>query len=148
MEAYGERNRGGVRVVPDLRTLADDEPTRLAVLGDEDEIGGLDRRLNAALDGDLYVTGRCRRCARYSIPAAASATASGGSLTTWVPREQTVACGNGYEDVEMLRWAGFGVASHEAVPDARAAADVVARPIEEDGVAVVIEELLDRGELG
>ena len=56
VEAYSERNRGGVRVVSDLRTLAHDEPTRLAVLGAEDEIGELDRRLNEALDGELYVT--------------------------------------------------------------------------------------------
>ena len=65
-----------------------------------------------------------------------------------IRREQTVACGNSYEDVEMLRWAGFGVASYEAVPQAKQAADVVARPIEEDGVAIVIEDLLERGELG
>ncbi len=149
VEAYGERNRGGVRIVSDLRTLAHDEPTRLAVLGDEDEIDGLDRRLNAALDGDLFVT--------RSLPTLCEILHPGGGKRNglrWladhlgVPREQTVACGNGHEDIEMLRWAGFGVASHEAVPEARHAADVVARPIEEDGVAIVIEELLDRGELG
>ena len=149
VEAYGERNRGGVRVVSDLRTLADDEPTRLAVLGDEDEIDGLDRRLNAALDGDLYVT--------RSLPTLCEILHPGGGKRNglrWladhlgVAREETVACGNGHEDIEMLEWAGFGVASHEAVPEARQAADVVARPIEDDGVAIVIEELLDRGELG
>ena len=149
VEAYGERNRGGVRVVSDLRTLADDEPTRLAVLGDEDEIGELDRRLNAALDGELYVT--------RSLPTLCEILHPDGGKRSglqWladhlgVRREQTVACGNSYEDVEMLRWAGFGVASYEAVPQAKQAADVVARPIEEDGVAIVIEDLLERGELG
>ena len=69
-------------------------------------------------------------------------------LPLGIRREQTVACGNSYEDVEMLRWAGLGVASHEAVPQAKEAADLVARPIEEDGVAIVIEDLLGRGEIG
>ena len=149
VEAYGERNRGGVRVAPDLRALAGERPTRLAVLGDEDEIGELDRRLNAALGGDLYVT--------RSLPTLCEILHPGGGKRNglrWladhlgVRREQTVACGNGYEDVEMLTWAGFGVASHEAVPEAQRAADVVARPIDEDGVAIIIEELLDRGEIG
>jgi Cof subfamily protein (haloacid dehalogenase superfamily) len=149
VEAYSERNKGGVQVVSDLRTLAADRPTRLAVLGDENEIGDLDARLSAALDGELYVT--------RSLPTLCEILHPDGGKhrgLQWlaghlgIPREQTVACGNGYEDVEMLRWAGLGVASDEAVPKAKEAADVVARPIEEDGVALVIEDLLDRCEIG
>ena len=44
-----------------------------------------------------------------------------------VPRERTVACGDGHNDVDMLRWAGLGVAVAEAAPDVQAAADVVCR---------------------
>jgi hypothetical protein len=149
VEAYSERNKGGVQVVSDLRTLAADQPTRLAALGDEDEIGKLDASLNAALNGDLYVT--------RSLPTLCEILHPDGGKhrgLQWlaehlgVPREQTIACGNSYEDVEMLRWAGLSVASNEAVPKAKEAADLVARPIEEDGCAVIIEDLLDRGEIG
>ena len=45
-------------------------------------------------------------------------------------------------DVAMLRWAGVGYAMADGHPDAVAAADRVAPPCAEDGVAQVVEELL------
>jgi hydroxymethylpyrimidine pyrophosphatase-like HAD family hydrolase len=62
--------------------------------------------------------------------------------------EQVVAFGNGYNDVHMLRWAGLGVAIGGAVPQALAAADRTGPPVEEDGVAQVLEELLAQGMFG
>jgi hypothetical protein len=40
-------------------------------------------------------------------------------------RERTVACGDAQNDLDMLRWAGLGVAVAEAGPDVRAAAGLV-----------------------
>ena len=40
-------------------------------------------------------------------------------------RERTVACGDGPNDIDMLRWAGLGVAVAEAAPEVLAAADLV-----------------------
>lgn len=57
------------------------------------------------------------------------------------PRD-TVAFGDGANDVEMLAWAGQSWAMANAVPEAVAAADHRARSNAEDGVARVIEELL------
>ena len=53
-----------------------------------------------------------------------------------------VAFGDMPNDVPMLRWAGRGYAMGGGHPEAVAAASHVAPPIEEDGVARVIEELL------
>ena len=149
VEAYSQRNKGGVCVVPDLRTLASKEPTRLAVLGDESEIGELDARLKAALDGELYVTRSLPTLCEILHP-------NGGKhrAMAWlcrylgIPREQTIACGNSHEDAEMLRWAGLGIASGDSVPEVLEVADVVAPPVEEDGIAQVLEGLLERGEVG
>lgn len=55
---------------------------------------------------------------------------------------EVVTFGDNNNDVEMLRWAGLGVAMGNAVPDALEAADEVTLHHEEDGVAVVIERLL------
>ena len=57
--------------------------------------------------------------------------------------EQAMAFGDGLNDVSMLRDAGVGVAMANASAAVRAAADRVAPSNEEDGVACVIEELLD-----
>lgn len=55
---------------------------------------------------------------------------------------EVVAFGDMPNDVEMLRWAGRGYAMAGAHPEALAAADAVAPPAEEDGVATVLAELL------
>jgi hydroxymethylpyrimidine pyrophosphatase-like HAD family hydrolase len=53
-----------------------------------------------------------------------------------VRREDVLAIGDGTNDVEMLRWAGRGVAMGNAADEAVDAADHVTAPLEEDGVAV------------
>lgn len=59
-----------------------------------------------------------------------------------VDRTDTVAFGDMPNDVGMLRWAGTGYAMADGHPDAIAAADHLAPPCHEDGVAQVVEELL------
>ncbi|WP_436499018.1 HAD family hydrolase [Actinokineospora sp. HUAS TT18] len=55
---------------------------------------------------------------------------------------EVLAFGDGVADADMLRWAGRGVAVADAHPDALAAADLVAAPCAEDGVAAVLEDFL------
>lgn len=59
-----------------------------------------------------------------------------------VDRADTVAFGDMPNDVAMLRWAGTGFAMADGHPDAIAAADRLAPPCAEDGVAQVVEALL------
>lgn len=59
-----------------------------------------------------------------------------------VAREETVAFGDGTNDISMLRFAGLGVAMGNADFLVKAAADTVTEDNEHDGVARVIERLL------
>jgi len=59
-----------------------------------------------------------------------------------VRAERTVAIGDGRNDLEMLAWAARGVAMGNADDVVRAAADEVAPPLADDGVAAVLESLL------
>ncbi|GAB3247503.1 HAD family hydrolase [Kineococcus gypseus] len=63
-----------------------------------------------------------------------------------VPHERTLAVGDGRNDVEMLQWAARGVAMGNAPEEVRAAADEVTSHVDEDGLAEVLEALLDAGE--
>ncbi|WP_380164569.1 HAD family hydrolase [Jannaschia sp. R86511] len=63
-----------------------------------------------------------------------------------VDRADVVAFGDMPNDVAMLRWAGTGYAMTDGHPAAVAAADHLAPPCAEDGVAQVVERLLaERG---
>ncbi|WP_338075024.1 HAD family hydrolase [Kineococcus vitellinus] len=61
-----------------------------------------------------------------------------------VERSATLAVGDGRNDVEMLRWAGRGVAMGNAPAEVQAVADEVTASVDDDGLALVLEELLAR----
>jgi Cof subfamily protein (haloacid dehalogenase superfamily) len=56
-----------------------------------------------------------------------------------VDRSDVLAIGDGRNDLEMLSWAGRGVAMGQAVEEVRASADDVTAPVHEDGAAVELD---------
>ncbi|HEY6794285.1 MAG TPA: HAD family hydrolase [Kineosporiaceae bacterium] len=59
-----------------------------------------------------------------------------------VPPARALAVGDGRNDLEMFAWAGRSVAMGQAVPEVIAAADEVTAPVADDGLALVLERLL------
>ena len=57
-------------------------------------------------------------------------------------REELIACGDGMNDIPMLRIAGMGVAMENAAAAVKAFAGFVTRSNEEDGVAHAIERFI------
>lgn len=53
-------------------------------------------------------------------------------------REELIACGDGMNDIPMLKYAGLGVAMENAYPDVKACADEIAPSNDDDGVAKII----------
>ena len=53
-----------------------------------------------------------------------------------VAQADVLAIGDGRNDIEMLRWAGRGVAMGQAVEEVKAAADAVTETVYDDGVVV------------
>ncbi|MBN2176353.1 MAG: HAD family phosphatase [Demequinaceae bacterium] len=62
--------------------------------------------------------------------------------TLGIRREGIVAAGDDRGDVEMLRWAGMGVAMGQSCSMVKEAADVVAGPVDKDGIVPIIEFLI------
>ena len=60
-----------------------------------------------------------------------------------IPIEETVAVGDNLNDLSMVRAAGLGVSVANGVPALQVAADLVIPSIAEDGVATLIERVLD-----
>ena len=64
-----------------------------------------------------------------------------------IPLSQTMAIGDQDNDVSMLEVAGLAIAVQNASPAAKQAADAIAPPVEEDGVARAIQTyILDKDE--
>ncbi len=64
-----------------------------------------------------------------------------------IPQAETIAVGDSGNDNSMIAWAGLGVAMGNALPEVLEVADVVAPPVEADGLADVIEHYILRKEL-
>ena len=148
VRAYSERNGVPVNVVQDLGRVPL-EMTRLVVAGGESEIQMLETQLKARFDSRLYVTRSLSYFCEILHPQGGKDKALAwlcGHLG--VSRHETIAFGNGYNDVLMLGWAGLGVAIGDAVPEVLEVADKIAPPEDRDGVAEVLEEMLERGLIG
>ena len=124
---YAEHVEVGIDTVDDLEAeVLRRPPTKLVLVtspADVDEIlPGLQERWR----GRLYVT----RSQPDYIEFADGSVSKSGALA-WlcdrlgVEREAVVALGDGMNDVDMLEWAGLGVAVAEAAEPVRAAADLV-----------------------
>ena len=57
-------------------------------------------------------------------------------------RENMIACGDGFNDISMIKYAGVGVAMANAQEEVKAVADYITASNDEDGVAQVIYEMI------
>lgn len=56
--------------------------------------------------------------------------------------DQMICCGDGYNDLTMIEYAGLGVAMENAQPIVKEKADYITRSNDEDGVLYVIEQFM------
>ena len=54
-------------------------------------------------------------------------------------RKQMICCGDGYNDISMIEYAGLGVAMANAQEAVRQSADYITASNDEDGIVQVIE---------
>ena len=66
---------------------------------------------------------------------------------TGIKREEMIACGDGYNDLSMIKFAGLGVAMENGVLPVRKAADYITASNNEDGVGLVVEKFMLGGEM-
>jgi len=141
--AYADFQHLELHEVGDLRGWLARPPTKLVVVGDPIALDGLEVRLKARFDRRLYISKSLPYFLELAHPAVTKATGLDFlAQRLGVPRERTIAFGDGENDVELVEWAGFGIAvanAHDRVLDA---ADWVCPPAEEEGVAQVLEALL------
>jgi Cof subfamily protein (haloacid dehalogenase superfamily) len=149
-QAYAERSGVAPLAVGDLATLMQRqghlETTKLLALSGNTSLIGqiladLEQRYTS---DDLYLT----RSVDYFVEATHS-LANKGEAVRFVAEnlldlkpDQVMTVGDNFNDLEMLRYAGLGVAMGDAPLPVQQAADWVAPGVEEDGVAVAIEQFL------
>ena len=121
-------------------------PTKLVVIDDPEVLDELKLRMLARFDGRLYISKSLPYFLEFAAP---DVTKAAGldflAARLGFSREGTVAFGDGENDIELVDWAGFGVAVANADERVKKAADFVCPSVDEEGVAQVLEAYLDSG---
>ena len=131
--------------VGDLLEWLEEPPTKLVVIGDPEVLDGLKERMVERFDGRLYISKSLPYFLEFAAPSVTKA-AGLDFLAEHVgfARERTVAFGDGENDIELVDWAGYGVAVANAHELVKEVADFVCPSVDEEGVAQVLEAFLAR----
>jgi Cof subfamily protein (haloacid dehalogenase superfamily) len=143
-ETYARFQNLAVHPVGDLLGWLDRPPTKLVSVGDPLKLDALETRMKERFAGRLYISKSLPHFLEFAHPDVTKG--SGLEFLAGLlgfTREETVAFGDGENDVELLEWAGYAVAVANAHPKVLAAADYVCPSVEEEGVAQVIEAFVD-----
>jgi Cof subfamily protein (haloacid dehalogenase superfamily) len=137
---YAEHVEVGIGTVPDLEAeVAARPPTKLVLVTSAEDVEQILPGLQERWRGRLFVV---RSQPEYIEFVDASVSKSGA--LAWlcdrlgVAPERVVTLGDGMNDVDMLEWAGLGVAVEEAAGPVRAAADLV---VPRAGVPALLRDL-------
>ena len=149
--AYAERSKVGVNVVGDLREFLTSKntqhpPTKILALSDTAEL--VNEMLRVFKDRytpqQLYLTKSVATFFEATNPIANKGTAVKHLAENILgfDRSQVLAIGDNFNDLEMIEYAGIGVAMQNSPKGLQPLADWVAPSVEDDGAAVAIEKFV------
>jgi Cof subfamily protein (haloacid dehalogenase superfamily) len=141
---FAERD-GTLRVEPrDLDAEVQQAPLKVLWFGETDAVHAWAVTMTAELGAEAEVVITTRHLLEFNAPDATKATGVAAVARHYdIAREHVITFGDSHNDVPMLRWAGLGVAMPHALPEAHAAADLIAPEADpEHALAVAIDLLL------
>ena len=119
------------------------EPTKLVIIDRPDDIKGWLEEARAAFAGRLFVTRSLPHYVEIGSLEGTKASALGFLCQRWgIEPERVLAFGDADNDIDMLRFAGRGVAVGGMTGEVSEAADEVVPDVDQDGVAGFVESLL------
>jgi len=143
LRSYAEPGLSTVESPADWLMQGGDEPTKLVIVDHPDDIGGWLQEARSTFAGRLFVT---RSLPHYVEVGGLEGTKSKALeflCERWgIGRERVLAFGDADNDIDMLRFAGRGVAVGGMTGEVREAADEVVPGVDEDGVARYVDRLL------
>ena len=136
-------NRLPVRQVEDLPAEVDFPVTKMLVVGPPQQTENAERAMRAQFKGEFD----CFRSEPYFLEVVPMGVEKAASLEILlkklgIEREELMACGDGFNDLPMLRYAGLGVAMANAQSAVKQAADRVTLSNDEDGVAAAVKQYI------
>ncbi|SMB85509.1 hypothetical protein SAMN00017405_1646 [Desulfonispora thiosulfatigenes DSM 11270] len=118
-------------------------PTKIVLMGDSNELEGLNEGLKAEFGGHTNLTRSKPHLLEISHPEATKGMALKRLAESMnIKREQVIAIGDELNDLDMIEYAGCGVAIGNACDELKQVADIITLSNEDDGVAAILEKLI------
>lgn len=132
-----------IKQVDDMAAYLNFVVPKMIMTDDGDYLATVEGRVKAALGKNLSVY-RSEEFFLEILPKGIDKAQSLEHLLSniGVTREEIIACGDGYNDLTMIQYAGLGVAMGNGVLPVRKAADYITLSNNEDGVAHVVEKFM------
>lgn len=113
------------------------------IVGESDRLSKLEVKMQKHLDGIISVY-RSEPFFLELVPPGIDKAQSLAFLLdkTGIKPEEMIACGDGFNDLSMIKFAGLGVAMANAQDIVKESADFITLSNEEDGVAKVVENFI------
>jgi len=142
---YDTRTGATSQPVGDLLPFGGKEPTKLQIVDAPENIDRLFIEFGNWLQDRLYITKTQPEYLEFMNPK----VSKGRALTELanklgIPKENIVAFGDGYNDISLMKAAGFSIAMGNSVNEILECASYVTDTNEENGVATAIRKLLLR----
>lgn len=142
-DVFTDASFGAESQVVDFEQMLDSQAVRVVVFSTDATAEDFGKAVQGlGLSGVTYSVGWT---AWLDIAAEGTTKASGLERLRAVLKfdsADSLAVGDGRNDIEMLQWAGMGVAMGQAPDEVKAVADAITDGVDDDGLAVVLEELL------
>jgi len=147
---YARKYNVLVEEVGDLSTLAHLQPIKLLVINErEEELNRFEEECRRIFGESLHITKSLPEYLEFMHPEATKAKGVEAVANHMgIEREEVMAIGDSYNDLEMLKYAGLAVVMGNAREEIKAVADYVTSSNEDDGVAEALEHLIFREEVG
>lgn len=138
--------------LPDMNSLKQWEFSKITIMGvtpqNEQQITDMLRPFSEEVHFVTAAYGFQKQKSFYSIDITEKSATKLSALEKYLEiygfnKEETIVCGDGYNDFPLLLAGGLKIAMGNAVEDLKKIADFVAPSVDEDGVAVVIEKFLN-----
>lgn len=136
-------NKMESRTVPSFLEEINMPVPKCLIVGDPEPLSKLEAEMREQLQGRMNVF-RSEPFFLELVPEGIDKARSLAVLLqeTGLKREDMIACGDGFNDLSMIRFAGLGVAMANAQEVVKAEADYITLSNEEDGVAAVVEKFI------
>lgn len=132
-----------LRQIDNMEEYIDFQVPKFLMLDDGDYLVTVEPKVKAAMGRDFSVY-RSEEFFLEIMPKGIDKAQSLERLLTHLgmTKDEMIACGDGYNDLSMIRYAGLGVAMENAVLPVRNAADYITASNNDDGVGLVVEKFM------